>query len=447
MNKYLPFYKRNITLAIPIILSQLGQVVVQQVDIMMVGYLGTAELAASAFANSVFMIGLIIIIGFSMGLTPIVGNQISNKNEKKLSQILSSAYAINIILSIILSIVLYLVTFLFPYMGQEAGIVNLSNEYYYTLVLSVIPLTIFMTNKQFAEGIGDTKNAMYVTIISNLLNIGLNYILIFGHLGAPKLGLYGAGLATLISRIFMAISFLYIYRYNKKFKTYFREIKFTYINKVWIKKIFSMGAPISMQLLLEVSAFAISSIMAGWIGAVALAAHQIALGLATISFMIVGGIGSATTIRVSHQSNNKDITQTEMASKASVHLVLSFMGLAAISFIVMRHFLPTFYSQDQEVIILTSKLLIIVGIFQLFDGLQVIMLSILRGLGDVKHAMIYALIAYIFINIPLGYFLGFTFHLGLSGIWIAFIIGLSSAGLMFYYRFRKLLKRLKLNEQ
>jgi MATE family multidrug resistance protein len=440
VKQYLPFYKRNITLAIPIILSQLGQIIVQQVDIMMVGYLGTAELAASAFANSVFMIGLIIIIGFSMGLTPLVGHQLSNKNSKNLKKILSNAYAINILFAVILSFVLYMVSYLFNYMGQEAQIVSLSTNYYYTLVLSVVPLTIFLTNKQFAEGIGDTKNAMYVTIISNLINIVLNYVLIFGHFGAPKLGLYGAGIATLISRVFMFVAFILIYRYNNTFKPYFTLIKWSYINKVWFKKIFSMGAPISMQLLLEVSAFAISAIMAGWLGSIALAAHQIALGLATISFMIVGGIGSATTIRVAHQNGNKDITQMVMASKASIHLVLSFMGLAAISFILMRNFLPTLYTLDKEVIELTSMLLIIVGIFQVFDGLQVVMLSILRGIGDVKHAMIYALIAYIFINIPLGYFLGFKLGMGLSGIWTAIIIGLASAGLMFYFRFRKILK-------
>lgn len=414
---------------------------------MMVGYLGTSELAASAFSNSVFMIGLIIIIGFSMGLTPVVGHQMSLKNHNKLSKILISAYSINLIFAVILSIILFFFSYLFEFMGQEAEIVNLSKGYYFTLVLSVIPITIFMTNKQFAEGIGDTKNAMYVTIISNLLNIVLNYILIFGHFGAPQLGLFGAGLATLISRVFMAIAFLVIFCYNKKFMVYFRNLKLRYINKVWIKNIFSIGAPISMQLLLEVSSFAISSIMAGWLGVVALASHQIALGLATISFMIAGGIGSATTIRVAHQSGNKDITQMVMASKASIHLVLSFMGLAAISFIAMRHFLPSLYTQDQEVIALTAKLLIIVGIFQLYDGLQVIMLSILRGLGDVKHAMVYALIAYIFINLPIGYFLGFILDYGLSGIWTAFIIGLASAGLMFYYRYRKILKKLLLKRQ
>lgn len=444
MIKYFPYYKRNITLAIPIILSQLGQIVVQQVDIMMVGYLGTQELAASAFANSVFMIGLIVIIGFTMGITPVVGHQFSKNNKNNLIKILSSAYAINIAVAIIISLILFYISFLFKYMGQETEIVHLSMGYYFTLILSVIPLTIFMTNKQFAEGIGDTKHAMYVTIFSNLLNIFLNYILIFGHFGAPQLGLLGAGIATLISRLFMAAAFIIIYMYSNKFKYYFLKVKFTHLNKVWIKKIFSIGTPISMQLLLEVSAFAISTIMAGWLGAVALASHQIALGLATISFMIVGGIGSATTIRVAHQSSNQDITQMLMASKASIHIVLSFMGLAAISFIAMRHFLPGMYTQDQEVISLTAKLLIIVGIFQLFDGLQVIMLSILRGLGDVKHAMIYALIAYILINLPLGYFLGFTLDFGLSGIWTAFIIGLASAGLMFYYRFIKILKKRKI---
>ncbi len=440
VNKYLPFYRRNLILALPIILSQLGQIIVQQVDIMMVGYIGTPQLAAAAFANSIFILGLIVIMGFTMGITPIIGHNLHN--TKRLIAILSNSYLINIVFAIIILLILYTTSFFFEYFGQSTEVVILAKGYYILLVFSIIPLVIFMTNKQFAEGIGDTKNAMYVTISANIINIILNYILIFGHFGFPVLGLYGAGIATLISRLYMAISFIIIFSYNTTFKPYFSKIKYAYINKVWIQRLFSMGAPISTQMLLEVFAFALSAIMVGWIGIIPLAAHQIVLGLASISFMIVGGIGSATTIIVSHKYNIKAYKEIILAATASIHLVLTFMGLAAISFISLKYFLPSLYTQDTSVIELSAKLLIIVGVFQLFDGLQVIMLSILRGLGDVKYSMVYAFIAYIFINIPIGYFLGFTLNYGVQGIWIAFIIGLSSASIMFYYRYKKLRKTL-----
>ncbi len=443
MFKYIPFYKRNLKLALPVVLTHAGQVIVQQVDTMMVGYVGTNELAASAFANSIFVIGMVIVMGFTFGLTPIVGHSIAQNDKKYISKLLANAYVINTGFAIIISALLYFISFQFQYMGQDKIIESISKPYFYTIVLSIVPLIIFMTNKQFAEGIGDTKNAMYVTISSNVLNIILNYIFIFGKFGAPELGLLGAGVATLISRVYMAIIFIIIFKYNSKLKTYYMQIKLSYINKVLIRKLFSLGIPISMQMLLEVLAFGLSAIMAGWLGIIPLAAHQIAIGLASITFMIVAGIGSATTIRVAHQYSENDLYGLKMAANASVHIVLAFMGLSALLFVVFRNYLPMVYTNDMDVIVIASQLIIIAAIFQLFDGLQIVMISILRGLGDVNHAMIYAFIAYILINLPLGYFLGFTLGYGLLGIWAAFIIGLGSASIMFYRRYRIIYARLK----
>lgn len=445
MTKYLPYYKRNLKLAFPVILSQAGQVIVQQIDTMMVGYIGSLELAASAFANSVFMVGMIVVMGFTFGLTPAVGQAISHNNQKYLNRLLSNSYLANISFAILVSLLLYGSSFLFQHMGQEATVVSTSKPYFYTLTLSLLPLIIFMTHKQFAEGVGNTKTAMYVTIVSNVLNIILNYILIFGKLGAPQMGLLGAGIATLISRVFMAISFIVIFKKSTLFNIYFNHLKLIRINKPLMKKLFSLGMPISMQMLLEILAFGLSAIMAGWLGIIPLAAHQIAIGLASITFMIVVGVGSATTIRVSHQYSHKDFNGLIMAAKASIHIVLVFMSFTALLFLVFRNHLPLFYSQDQDVITVATQLLIVTAVFQLFDGLQVVTLSILRGLGDVNHAMRYAFIAYILINLPLGYILGFVFELGVLGIWIGFIIGLGSAALLFLWRFRLLYKKLAIS--
>jgi len=443
MNKYIPFYKRNLKLAFPIILSQIGQVLVQQVDTMMVGYVGTIELAASAFANSIFLIGMVIVMGFTFGITPIVGQSVAKSNKTILSKILTNAFFINIIFAVFISIALYLLSFFFTNMGQESRVINLSIPYFFTLVLSIVPLIIFYTLKQFAEGIGNTKHAMYITILSNVLNVILNYVLIFGKFGFTEYGLFGAGIATLISRIFMAFGFLFIFYYNKQYKLYFKRINLYSINKVYITKLFVVGIPISMQILLEVLAFALTAIMAGWLGVIPLAAHQIAIGLASVSFMIVVGVGSATTIRVSHQLSHKDYTGLIMASKASIHIILAFMGLTSITFFILRTWLPILYTNDQAVILLASNLLIAAAIFQLFDGLQIVMVSILRGFSDVKHAMVYAFIAYIMINLPLGYYLSFELDFGIYGLWIGIIVGLGAASLLFYWRFRTLFQKLK----
>jgi len=445
MNKYYPFYIRNLKLAFPIILSQIGQVMVQQIDTMMVGYVGTVELAASAFANSIFIIGMVIVMGFTFGITPIVGHLVSDKDKTKVSSILSNAIVINIGFSMLIALLLYLTSFYFNHMGQVDEVAILSQPYFLSIVLSLIPLIIFFTFKQFAEGIGDTKNAMFITISSNVINIVLNYILIFGKLGFPELGLLGAGIATLISRIYMALGFIGVFSYNKIFSPYLHKISIHLINRKEIKELFSVGIPISMQLLLEVLAFGLTAIMAGWLGVIPLAAHQIAIGLASISFMVIIGVGSATTIRVAHQLSHKDYIGLMMASKASIHIILGFMGSSAILFLFLRNYLPLLYTNDIDVIIVTSKLLIMAAIFQLFDGLQVVMISILRGIGDVKHAMIYAFIAYILINLPLGYFLGFSLNYGIIGLWVGLIMGLVIASLLFYIRFRTIFAKLNSN--
>ncbi len=441
--KYLPYYKRNLRLAFPIVLSQVGQVLVQQIDTMMVGYVGTIELAAAAFANSIFVIGMVIVMGFTFGITPAVGLVLSDNNKKYLQGLLVNAHVLNISFAVIISILLLGLSFAFPYMGQEKEVWQLAQPYFYTLIASLLPLIIFFTNKQFAEGIGNTKKAMYVTISSNIINVILNYILIFGKYGAPELGLLGAGISTLISRVYMALMFVAIFKLGNTFKDYYSRLRMEFIDKKTIKRLYSLGMPISMQIVLEVSAFALAAIMAGWLGVIPLAANQIANGLSSISFMIIIGIGSATTIRISHQMSKKDFNGLIMAAKASIHIVLVFMTITASIFFIFRGLLPQFYTQDEAVILLASQMLIAAAIFQLFDGIQAIMISILRGLGDVKPAMRYAFISYILINLPISYFLAFTLDLGLAGIWIGFIIGLGAAAVLYYSRFRVLIKRLK----
>lgn len=440
MKVYFPYYRRNLKLALPIVLSQLGQVVVQQADIMMVGHLGATELAAIAFANSIFIFGMVLTMGFSLGLTPAVGHINDKTQYRLLAKLLSNAYLINMVVTVLLMLLMYVLSFFFNRMGQTPEVAALAKPYFITLLLSMLPLSLFFTNKQFAEGLGDTKNAMYVTLVANVLNILLNYVLIFGKWGFPEMGMLGAGVATLIARVFMALGFYAVFKRRSVFSPITQFVNLKVADIPTLRTLFFLGLPISVQMLLEVGAFGLSGIMAGWIGVISLASHQIALGLATMTFMLAIGIGAATTIRVSHYYGEQSFKKLIMAGTASTHIVLLFMGISGLLFYIFRHQLPYFYTEDTEVVVLSATLLMATAIFQVFDGLQLVMLSILRGLGDVKHAMAYAFVAYILINLPVGYLLAFTFEMGTLGLWLGFIVGLAAAGLLFYSRIRTLYK-------
>lgn len=439
---YLPYYKRNLKVAIPVMLSQAGQVMVQQVDNMMVGSVGTNELAAASFANSIFFLGMVIGMGITFGLTPLVGHAFGAKKNKETSSLLLNSSTLNLVVWLILSVLMYSVSFFMKNMGQADDVIALAIPYYRISVYSMLPIMIFFTLKQFAEGIGDTINAMIITLIANVVNFGVNYILIFGKFGFPTLGLTGAGIGTLIARTVMAILMVIIFLKGKTFRKYTLESLKSNIDIKVIKRLFEVGWPISMQIVLEVCAFAFGAIMIGWLGAVSLAAHQVAIGLASITFMIVTGIGSGTTIRVSHQFSIQKYDEMRKATYASIHLVLGFMSITSILFIALRNILPLLYTSDPEVIAIASQLLIMAAAFQLFDGLQVVMLGALRGLADVKYAMWMAFICYIIISLPLSYLFAFTLGFGPMGVWVGLVTSLGIASLLFLKRFNNLYTKL-----
>jgi len=439
--KLLPYYKRNLALAFPIILAQLGQVTVSLVDTFMVGLLGTMELAAVAFANSIFLLVFIFGLGFSLGQTPHVGKAFGKKQWWKIGVFFQNALLINIVLSVIIFGAVFLLRPLLYHLNQPENVVELAMPYFDWLLISTLPILLFFTCRQFAEGVGNTKIAMWVTILGNIINIILNYLLIFGKFGFPALGVEGAGIATLIVRVVMALIFvILVFKHPalKKFTQYFSLKNF---HMPAIKRLIATGLPISGQLIMEVLAFSLGAIMIGWINEVNLAAHQIVLQLASATFMIGLGIGAATTIRVSHQFGSAHYKATRMAALASLHLVTVFMVVTAIFFIVFRYQIPAWFSGDPEVIHVAAQLFIIAGIFQLFDGWQMVGLSTLRGLTDVTFAMYIAFISYIVIALPVGYLFGFIWNFGSVGIWMGLCIGLMVAAVAYRLRFLHFMKK------
>jgi MATE family multidrug resistance protein len=441
LSAYIPFYKRNIHLALPVVISQIGQVSVSLIDNIMVGHVGTAELAAASFANSVFMIGMLFGMGITFGITPLVGGAFSTGKINEVVKWLKNGVFTHVSAAFILFLIMIGTYFLLPFLGQPASVTQLAKPYYMLLCLSYIPFMLFFSVKQFLEGIGNTKISMHITITANVLNIVLNYLFIYGKLGFPELGLNGAGIGTLGSRIIMPVLFFIYIIKIPGLKRYFILARNENFSKSRVVSLLKIGVPIAFQIIVEIIAFSIGAIMMGWLGEVPLAAHQIAIGLASTTYMISLGISQANTIRVSHQMGVKDYQSLKMAAFASTHLVLLFMSLMGVIFVLARNLLPYLFTIDKEVIQIASGLLVIAAFFQVFDGLQVVMLSTLRGMSDVKLPMFIAFFAYLGVGIPISYVMSFKMNAGPRGIWFGYLAGLGIAAILFYLRFRHNLKK------
>lgn len=420
----------------------LGQVMTGVADSVMVGWTGATPLAASSFANIFFSIPLFFGIGVSYAITPLVAEGAGAKDQSKIIEILRHGFIINLLVAILLVGLIFLVEpFMFS-MGQPEDVVALGIPYLSIIGVSIIPTMIFQTYRQFAEGLEKTRMAMIIVIGSNLLNIALNYILIFGKYGFPEMGLNGAGWATLISRVVMAVSMmLYVY-YGKRFIAFRKGFSFGSYSKSLISKMLHIGLPAGSQFIFEAGAFGFSALMMGWLGTTALAAHQIAINLATISYMTTSGLGAAATIRVGNFLGQRDKRKLQDSAFTMIWMAVALMAAWALLFIFGRHLLPSLYIEDAAVIELTAALLIIAAFFQLSDGIQVVCAGALRGLQDVKVPSILIFVAYWVIALPLGYWLAFPLGLGATGIWIGLLIGLTLTASAMVVRFWRLSRNL-----
>ncbi|MEB2780627.1 MATE family efflux transporter [Algoriphagus sp. C2-6-M1] len=434
----------NITfnLAFPVVLSQLGQVSVGVADSMMVGRLGAVPLAAASLGNSIFFVLLMFGMGISMGITPLVSVADGKGKFKRIGHLFQHGLWINIATALLLTVVIISLSQGLYFLNQPEEVVTLTIPYLFIITASLFPFMIFQSFKQLAEGISQTKQAMYVTIFCNLVNVFLNWVLIYGHLGAPEMGLNGAGLATLISRIMMPFMMGWYVMHSQRYSIYKLQLGLGKLRFLLLNRILKIGVPTGFQYIFEVSAFSAAAIMMGWIGVNALAAHQIAINLASISYMMVSGLSTAGMIRVSNQIGKNNFKAMREAGMVVFGMALVFMAITGLLFIVMRAYLPTLYIENEEVVALAASLLIIAGMFQLSDGIQVAGLGVLRGLEDVKFPTVITLVAYWVIGLPLGYFLAFELEMAEKGIWYGLLIGLSITAVVLFYRFNKLSKRM-----
>jgi len=429
-------------LAYPVIIGQLGIIMMGVVDSLMVGKLGAAPLAAAALGNSLAFIILIIGIGVSLAVTPLVAIAVGANKFSDCGLYFRQSLLVNSILSILIALVIYFTADLIQYFDQPMEVQLQAKSYMKIIGLSSVPLMLFQSYKQFIEGLSVMRPAMIISVLANIINAFANWVLIFGNLGFPALELNGAGWATFASRAFMAVALMGFVMSNKFFNQYDVSFHYRSINWPIIKKILSLGLPSGMQYFFEVGAFSFAVIMVGWLGTQQLAAHQIAINLASISFMAVLGISVAGSIRVGNAVGMKDIAETRRAGFTASLLGASVMLISGIIFILFRNFLPTLYVNDQEVISYASSLLIIAALFQISDGTQAVGIGILRGLTDVKIPTAITFVAYWIVGLPVGYLLAFTYKMGVQGVWYGLLIGLTTSAILLTLRFNSRSKRI-----
>ncbi|TXE13363.1 MATE family efflux transporter [Algoriphagus aquimarinus] len=435
-------FKTTFILAFPVVLSQLGQVLVGVADSMMVGRMGAVPLAAASLGNSIFFVILMFGMGISMGITPLVSVAEGKGKFKRIGHLFQHGLWINIATAVLLTVVVIGLSQGLHFLNQPEEVVILTIPYLYIITASLLPFMIFQSFKQLAEGISQTKQAMYVTIFCNVVNVFLNWVLIYGNLGFPEMGLNGAGIATLISRVLMPIMMgLYVLR-SKRYSVFNLQLGLGKLRFLLLNRILKIGVPTGFQFIFEVSAFSAAAIMMGWIGVNALAAHQIAINLASVSYMMVSGLSTAGMIRVSNQIGRNNFKTMREAGMVVFGMALVFMAITGLVFILMRSYLPTLYINNDEVVAMSASLLIIAGMFQLSDGIQVAGLGVLRGMEDVQFPTIITLVAYWVIGLPLGYFLAFELGMAEKGIWYGLLIGLSITAIVLFYRFYKLSNRM-----
>jgi MATE family multidrug resistance protein len=449
-SKYLREFPANFRLAYPVILGMLGHTLIGIVDKLMVGQLGPAALAAVSLGNSFFFVAMSLGVGFSTAITPLVGEADAANDKSRVRQIFRHGLLLCTILGSLLFLIVFLCKPLLSTMGQPDDVIVLARPYLDWIALSLIPVVMYQGYKQFADGMSMTKYSMFAIILGNIIHVPINYALIHGLWIIPGYGVEGAALGSLISRILMVIFLHLILSNNQKLEAYFKDFFKITIHRKLVSKIIGLGLPSAMQMMFEVVLFTASVWLCGTIGKTSQAANEIALSLATLTFMFASGLSVTGMIRVSNQRGLNDYRHLVVVARSIFLMVVLIEIVFALLFIAFHQILPQFFLnldnaeqvlENREVITIAAKLLVVAAIFQISDGVQVVVLGALRGLQDVKIPMYITFVAYWIIGFPISYYLGKFTQLKAVGVWIGLLAGLTAAAVFLYIRFEKLTRR------
>ena len=437
LQTYGAHYRALFTLGMPIVVGQLGVIILGFADTLMIGHHSTIELGAASFVNNMFNLCIIFSTGFSYGLTPVVGSFFGGRRYAEAGLALRCSLVANTWVALLEMAVMTVLYFNIGRLGQPDELIPLIKPYYLVLLVSLLFVMLFNAFKQFTDGITETRTAMWILLGGNALNILGNYILINGKLGLPELGLLGAGLSTLFSRIMMVVVFAWIVWRARRFRRY----RVGLLRQRWSASLFrrlnALGWPVGLQMGMETASFSLSIIMVGWLGTIALASHQIMLTISQFTFMMFYGMGAAVAVRVSNYRGVGDTANVRRSAYAGFHLIL-LMAVVLLSIVfAFRYSVAGWFTDSAEVAMLVPALFLPFLIYQFGDGLQITFANALRGISDVKPMMFIAFIAYFVVSLPLGYLFAFVLDGGLVGIWMAFPFGLTTAGVLFWLRFQQ----------
>ncbi|UAB82491.1 MATE family efflux transporter [Marixanthomonas sp. SCSIO 43207] len=451
LRDYTKEFKYNIKLATPVILGMLGHTVVALVDNIMVGQLGTAELAAVSLGNSFMFVAMSLGIGFSTAITPLVAEADGENNFETGKSSFKHGLFLCTVLAVFLFLILLLAKPLMYIMNQPEEVVDLAMPYLNLVAISIIPLIIFQAFKQFSDGLSMTRYPMYATVVANVVNVILNYIFIFGKLGMPELGVVGAAIGTLASRVIMVGYLWYILSQHYKSRDFVLNIKFFTLSKAMLKKVWNLGVLSAMQMFFEVAIFTSAIWLSGILGKNPQAANQIALNLSSMTFMVATGFSVAAMIRVGNQKGLKRFLELRRIT-FSIFLLSTLLAVVfAIFFMIFNTALPKLYldydnmaefADNYEVVSIAAKLLLIAAVFQISDTVQVVALGALRGMQDVKIPTLITFIAYWLIGFPISYYLSLYTDYGSAGIWFGLLAGLTASAILLFIRFNYLSKKL-----
>ena len=436
-HSYAQHYKALLTLGIPIMIGQVGVIILGVADTLMIGHHSTPELAAASFVNNMFNLCIIFSTGFSYGLTPVVGSFFGNHRLGEAGLALRCSLVANLLVAIIQMLAMTALYFNIDRLQQPEELLPFIRPYYLILLASLPFVMLFNGFKQFTDGITDTRVAMWMLLGGNALNILGNYILINGKLGLPELGLTGAGLSTLFARIMMVAAFFLVICRRHKYARY----RVGLFRSAWswplFRRLNGLGWPVGLQMGMETASFSLSVIMVGWLGTIALASHQVMLTVSQFTFMMFYGMGAAVAVRVSNFAGQNDLVNVRRSAFAGFHLIMS-MAIVLLSILfILRYRIGGWFTDSIEVSNMIPLLFIPFLLYQFGDGLQICFANALRGIADVKPMMFIAFISYFIVSLPVGYLFGFILQWGLPGVWMAFPFGLTSAGVMLWLRFRK----------
>ena len=418
-------------------IGQLGMIILGFADTMMVGHHSTTELGAASFVNNIINLVIITATGFSYGLTPIVGGLFGRKELPQAGRALRCALLANLMAGAIMMAALGILYFNIGNIGQPKELLPYIKPYYLVLLASIPFVMLFNAFKQFTDSITETRTSMWILLSGNLLNIIGNYVLIYGKAGMPEMGVVGAGVATLLSRVVMVALFLFVFLSRKKMRPYREGFFVLGWSRQLVRRLVSLGTPIALEMGMETASFSLSIIMVGWLGTIALASHQVMITISQFTFMVYYGLGAAVAVRTSYFNGQDDRDNVRHTVVAGLQVMVALELLLSGIIFLLRNHIGGWFTDSAEVSSTVISLMVPFFIYQFGDGLQINYANALRGIADVKPLMVIAFIAFFVISLPVGYFCGFVLNFGLVGVWMAFPFGLTSAGVMMWYRFKK----------